>query len=152
MRAHMRSLRVAAIAFSAICFASAARAVCPTITPGPAILPDATLNQGYSQLITVTGGTPPYTFRVPPTSTPPPGLRLFGDKLLGTPTQVGTFTFKIQATDANGCFGTSSFTLKVRDPNSQTCPAITLVPSTIPSGTVGMLYSARISATGGASP
>lgn len=148
----MTQIRVAATAVVAICIAAAAYAGCPTITPGPATLPDATLNQGYSQLINVSGGTPPYTYTVPPTSTLPPGLRLFDDKLLGTPTQVGTFMFKIKATDANGCFGTSNFTLTVKDPNTPACPTITFSPSSVPTGTVGMLYSARVVATGAASP
>src|SRR5256885_1858541 len=92
---------LAGIAVAAILLAGAAYGQAPTITPGPANPPDATPGQPYSQLINVTGATPPYSFALVFGSTLPPGIRLFSDHLIGTPAQAGVYIFKIQATDAN---------------------------------------------------
>src|SRR5712691_10388908 len=146
----MKFHRAAAIV-AAICFAAAAHASCPTITPGPASLPDATLNKSYSQLLNVTGGTSPYTFTLTSGSLPT-GMRIFGDRLIGTPTVAGSFSFQITATDFNGCTGTSSYNLKVVDPSAVNCPPMVIAPTSVPSGTVGSLYSTRLIASGGTGP
>src|SRR5438034_5978344 len=131
MREPMAHHRLAAIAVAAIFVAVAAYGGCPTITPGPANLTDATLGQPYSQLLTVTGATPPYSFALVPGSTLPQGIRLFSDHLIGTPTQAGVYMFKIQATDSNNCTGISQYTLKVIDPSVPTCQAMVISPSSL---------------------
>ncbi|HYL74433.1 MAG TPA: putative Ig domain-containing protein [Bryobacteraceae bacterium] len=63
-------------------------------------LPDGTMGVAYSQVISASGGVPPYTFFI---ANPPPGLSL--DKngsLTGTPTTTGTFTFTVSVADNMG--------------------------------------------------
>src|SRR5262249_22155489 len=64
--------------------------------------------------------------------------------LSGTPVQAGTFNFTVTATDTNGCPGSQAYTLVIGN-----CPAITITPSTLPSGTVGTAYNQTLTATGG---
>jgi len=114
-----------------------------TITLSPTTLPAATGGIPYSQTLTATGGTAPYTFTVTG-GTLPTGLSLStGGLLSGTPTAGGTFSFTIQAKDANGVTGSQAYTLTV------TAPTITLNPTTLPNGTVGVAYSQTLTASGG---
>ncbi|MBI4850749.1 MAG: putative Ig domain-containing protein [Acidobacteria bacterium] len=86
---------------------------CPTIILDPTSLPGATETVEYSQTITASGGVAPYSFTLT-SGVLPPGLSLSGTGTIsGTPTQSGTFSFIIKATDNNGCFGTQSYTLEV---------------------------------------
>src|SRR5262249_60242172 len=48
---------------------------CPVISPAPASLPGGTIGTAYSQTITASGGTAPYTFAVT-SGTLPAGLTL----------------------------------------------------------------------------
>lgn len=70
-------------------------------SPDGGALPDATVGQAVSELVTqVSGGTPPYAFSVT-AGTLPPGLSLDSNlNLTGTPTTAGDFTFEITATDS----------------------------------------------------
>ncbi|MBI4811174.1 MAG: putative Ig domain-containing protein, partial [Ignavibacteriales bacterium] len=118
--------------------------ICATITL--LSLPDGTVGSAYSQTITASGGTAPYTFALS-SGTLPAGLSLSSSGVLsGTPTSSGSFTFTVQATDVNGCSGSQSYSLTMN------CPTITLSPSTLPNGTVGASYSQNIVASGGTSP
>lgn len=118
---------------------------CPVITVNPAALPDGTVGVAYSQTVTGSGGTAPYTFAVTG-SVLPPGLTLSTAGLIsGTPTTSGSFDFDITATDNNGCTGVRTYTLDI-------CPVITLDPPTLPDGTVGTPYSVTVGASGGAAP
>ena len=85
---------------------------CPTITILPATLPAATVGVAYSQTVTASGGTAPYTFEVT-MGTLPPGLTLDPATgiLSGTPTTGGSFTFTITATDSSACTGTITYTM-----------------------------------------
>src|SRR5262249_23390107 len=92
-----------------------------TVNPGNPNLPNATISTPYSATFSATGGVAPFTLSnssgVLPlgvTFNPATGV------LSGSPTQAGTFTFNIRATDANGCVGFRNYTLVV----SSTCPAI----------------------------
>lgn len=88
-------------------------AVCPTISLSPASpLPGYLVNVAYSQTITASGGTAPYTFAVT-VGTLPPVLTLSGTGTIsGTPTAAGTYVFTIEATDSLGCKGSQIYTLR----------------------------------------
>jgi len=60
--------------------------------------------------------------------------------LQGTTTQIGSFPITVKATDTNGCFGTSSYTLTV------TCPVITVSRSgggSFPAGVFNTAYTGQ---------
>lgn len=120
---------------------------CPTITVNPATLPDGTTGTAYSQTVSGSGGTAPYTFAVTAGALPT-GLTLNSGTgaITGTPTAAGTFNFTITATDSFGCTGSQSYTVNIN------CPGLTMNPPTLPNGTVGTAYSQTLSVTGGTAP
>ncbi len=121
--------------------------ICPAITVNPFTLPAGTTGAAYSQSLTATGGTAPYTFNVS-AGTLPNGLTLSsGGALTGTPTVAGTFNFTAQATDTIGCQGTRSYSLTI----NPSCPTITVNPSnpTLPPGQAAQPYSQTFTQTGG---
>lgn len=123
--------------------------ICPAVELAPPTLPDGSVGVAYSQTITASGGTAPYTFMVTGGALPP-GLTLTPDGVLaGTPTTNGSSTFTIRATDANGCFAEITYTIAVAP---EGCPVITLAPSTLPPGAVGVAYNQQITASGGTGP
>ncbi|MEW6758578.1 MAG: putative Ig domain-containing protein [Acidobacteriota bacterium] len=124
------------------------RVVCPTIAivPESGSLPAGTVGQLYQQALSGTAGTGPYVFALTAGQIPP-GLSLGSDGwIAGTPTQPGESAFAASATDANGCVGEASYSLSVA------CPVISLVPASVPQGTVGVPYSQAIGAVGGTAP
>jgi hypothetical protein len=92
--------------------------ICPAITVNPATLASGVVLAGYGQEVTAVGGTAPYTFAVS-SGALPPGLALSaGDTttnavISGVPTLIGTFTFTITATDANGCPGSRTYSVVI---------------------------------------
>lgn len=119
-----------------------------TIAVAPATLPGATRNIAYSQTLTASGGTAPYTFTVTGGALPT-GLTLASSGTLsGTPTTAGSFTFTATATDAStgsGPYtGSRSYTVTVA------AVTITLAPTTLPAATTRVAYSQTITASGGA--
>ncbi|MBZ5560701.1 MAG: putative Ig domain-containing protein, partial [Acidobacteriia bacterium] len=67
------------------------------------IIPNAQAGVAYSTTVKVAGGTPPYSFSASSAAPIPPGLTLGADGTLsGTPTQVGSFSIGLIATDAAG--------------------------------------------------
>jgi len=74
-------------------------------------VPSGTVGVAYSQALTASGGTTPYSFALASGGPLAPGLTLSGSGVLsGTPTATGTFTFVVNTTDLNGCTGTQSYT------------------------------------------
>jgi hypothetical protein len=129
---------------------SAAGPVCPAITLAPPTLPTGTVAVPYSQTITASGGTAPYTFAVI-LGTLPTGLTLTAGGLLsGTPTTPGSFTVTIRGTDANGCFADIVYTIVIV--SAVGCPVIDFTPPTLPSGTVGVPYAQTFIGSGGTAP
>lgn len=117
----------------------------PTITVSPGSLPAATVGASYSQTFTASGGTATYSYAVFSGSLPA-GLTLTGAGVLsGVPTEGGSFSFTVQATDSTtgGTYaGAQVYTLSVGSPS--------IVVSGSPSGgTAGSAYSASLSASGG---
>jgi hypothetical protein len=124
-------------------------AVCPTIALAPATLAIGRLGVAYSQTITGSGGTAPYTFTLV-SGTPPAGLTLSpAGVLAGTPTALGPSTFTVRGTDANGCFAQVTYSLVIA---AATCPTITIAPPTMPAGRLGLPYLQQITASGGTGP
>jgi hypothetical protein len=127
---------------------------CPVITIAPPTLPGGTVGVAYSQAITGSGGTAPYTFGVT-VGTLPAGLTLTAAGLLaGTPTTPGTVTFTIRGTDALGCFADVVRTVVVvaAPVTPPVCPVVTLSPATIGNGLVGQAWSQTLTASGGTAP
>jgi len=121
-----------------------------TVTPQLAItttaLPNGEVSTAYSQAITATGGTPPYGFAI--VGNLPPGLSLnpATGAITGTPTTVGSITFKVQATDAakNTAIITLSLNIAAALGFKTTSP--------LPNATVGVAYNQTINVTGGNPP
>jgi hypothetical protein len=96
----------------------------------------------------------PYVFGVTAGALPT-GLTLTpGGVFSGTPTVAGNYTFTIRATDANGCFASRDYTLVIAaaPPPPPACPAISIAPTTMPNGTVGVFYSQTLTGSGGTAP
>ncbi|MBQ7733704.1 MAG: putative Ig domain-containing protein [Synergistaceae bacterium] len=110
---------------------------------------NGTVGKTYSDYVTASGGTSPYTW-TKTSGTLPPGLSLSWSGstcyLKGTPSKAGTYTFCLQAKDAYG--NTSSpmkFTVVINSIKLS-------VNSTFMNGTVGKTYSDYVTASGGTSP
>ncbi|HMZ21043.1 MAG TPA: putative Ig domain-containing protein, partial [Blastocatellia bacterium] len=108
---------------------------CTMLTLGA--LPNGTANTAYNQSLNPGGGFAPYTVTLG-SGTLPPGLTLNGDSLNGTSTATGEFSFTLLATDAYGCTGSRSYTLKFA------CAGVTVVPASLPGGTVGTAYNQTV--------
>ncbi|MGE0127439.1 MAG: putative Ig domain-containing protein [Blastocatellales bacterium] len=121
---------------------------CPTITLSPAAgaLPAGIIGTAYSQTFTQTGGIAPVAFSVSAGALPP-GLTLNASTgaLTGTPTQSGSFSFTITATDVGACTGSAAYTLVINP--SCTPPAITTQPASLVR-TAGQSATFSVTATG----
>jgi hypothetical protein len=71
-----------------------------------------TVGQRYQANIFADGGVPPWTWAVAG-GTLPPGTRLSGNVISGTPTTAGTFAFTIRLSDSRGASITKDFTITV---------------------------------------
>jgi hypothetical protein len=102
----------------------------------------------YSQTVTASGGTAPYTYAVTTGSLPPGlGLNPITGVISGTPTvPAGTASFTITATGAGGFTGSQAYSITI------TAPTITLSPASLPGGTGGTAYSQTVTASGGTAP
>ena len=114
-------------------------------------LPDAVQGaSGYSQRLASTGGTGAATWTLAPGSNPPPpGLSLAPDGTVsGTPTQAGSYSFTVQATDPGPPPQVATEVVAI---NVVTQIAITT--ASLPGGVAGARgYSQTLAAAGGTSP
>lgn len=69
-----------------------------TIANSGSLLVGGRLGQSYSANLFASGGVPPYTWTI--SGSLPPGLRLTGNVIEGTPQTLGTWTFTATVTDA----------------------------------------------------
>jgi hypothetical protein len=120
---------------------------CNTLTATPATLPAGTEGVAYSQTLTGSGGVAPYTFSIEQATLPVAGLTLNPNgTITGTPGNTGAFSFDVDITDVNGCFGTSHHTLTI----NPLCSTITVTPGTLGAATLGQGYNETLMAMGGA--
>ena len=124
----------------------------PVITLSPANLPAATAGAAFSQALTGTGGTAPYSSFMIASGTLPAGLSLSATGAIsGTATAVGTFDFTVKAQDsttgaAAPYTGSQDYTLTVK------APVITFGPAIPPAATAGVAYSQALTGKGGTAP
>lgn len=111
-------------------------------------MPDGTVGSGYSQVVTVGNGLPPYHFSISSGSLPG-GLTLTHSTgaITGTPTSSGQFGFTVRITDSSApsqvLFVPLTITIH---------PALQLLGGALATGTVGTPYSVTLHATGGTKP
>jgi hypothetical protein len=104
----------------------------PTINITTALPPSLVLGGQFSQQLSASGGSAPYTYAVTAGSLPP-GLTLSPTGLLsGAPTSAASFTFTITVTEASGFTGTRVYTLGAM-------PTPIMVPTQTPGGLLLML-------------
>jgi len=114
---------------------------CPAITLSPAALPNAAANAAYSQNITAAPSGTNYSFALT-SGDLPAGLSLAANGVIsGSPTQSGTFNFRITATGFGSCTGFRDYTLVVG------CVTVVLTPASLPGGTIGTAYNQSVSGT-----
>ncbi|MDQ3286922.1 MAG: putative Ig domain-containing protein [Pseudomonadota bacterium] len=121
-----------------------------TVSLAPATLPAAAIGTAYSESITASGGTAPYSYSLTAGALPA-GLVLAGDGTLsGTATESGSFNFTVTATDSStggGPFdGSQAYAFTV------TAAAVSVAPATLPSATIGTSYNEAVTASGGTAP
>lgn len=112
------------------------------------VTPDGTTNTPYSGgFASATGGVGPYTYSVSAGSLPT-GLAInpTTGAITGTPTVAGTSNFTLKVTDNNGNVSTIQANITIA---SLPCPTISVLPTTLPSGTLGSIYSTTLTASGG---
>src|SRR6185503_19848831 len=106
------------------------------------VLPNGTVGIAYSASITAAGGTTPYACSI--TGSLPAGLSLSNCVVSGTPTVAGSATVTVKVADASSPAQSVSQVETI-----VISPAVLTMGSPLPNGTVGVAYSANITASGG---
>lgn len=107
-------------------------------------LPPAVVGAPFRARARIAGGLAPYTWAARHGALPP-GVRIAGGALRGTPTAAGRYVVDIVAKDAAGNTATTRLALVVR-------PRLKLPVQALAPGESGRLYAAKIRAHGGATP
>ena len=137
-------------AASAASTKSASVVVAPALKITPSTLTNATPNTNYSSTLHATGGTGTYTWTLV-SGALPTGLALSpAGVIAGDPTASGTFSFTVQVADSSTASGGPA---KVQARLSLTVVTVmSIVTTSVPSGSQGASYLAQIDATGGTAP
>jgi len=114
-------------------------------------LPSGTLNYNYNTTLGATGGITPYAWSVTSGGLPP-GLNLDSNSgvISGTPTVLGDYPFTVQVADSQSPPTTATAPLSISV--SATITQLTIVTTSLPSGTQNTTYGAMLAATGGITP
>ena len=113
-------------------------------------LPNGTVSAVYSAPLTATGGVPPYSNWTVSGGTLPNGLTLSSSSAVisGTPTTVtgSPLSFSVTVKDSAGSTSPAQ-TLTIKIVNG-----LSIITTALPNGTVGVVYSAPLAASGGVPP
>lgn len=123
---------------------SIAIAPAPPIVFSTTTLSNGTIGTAYSSSIAATGGAGALTYAVTSGSLPAGLSMASSGAITGTPSAVGTSSFKVTASDAYGDSAAGSFSITVN------YPQLTVTTGSLPTGYVGTSYpSTTLAATGG---
>ncbi|MFQ5926676.1 MAG: putative Ig domain-containing protein [Terriglobia bacterium] len=128
------------------CFGGGGKGPPPGVDPLEILttsLPDAVVDANYFQGIQVTGGTPPFAWRLSAGELPD-GLTLSSVTgiLIGTPTTAGSSTFTVEVKDSSNQTATQEFTLLVAE-------RLVITTESLPEATLAVDYSERLETSGG---
>ncbi|MEI6209510.1 MAG: putative Ig domain-containing protein [Desulfuromonadales bacterium] len=124
--------------------ASQAAAAAP-LSVTTSTLPDGMVGTSYSQSLTATGGTTPYTW-TRTTGSLPAGLTLSTTGVIsGTPTTAGTGSFTVQVKDKSARTATKTLSIIIA------AAPLTISTATLADGYLTTAYSQTVTATGGKS-
>ncbi|WP_273793303.1 autotransporter domain-containing protein [Brucella anthropi] len=115
------------------------------ITVSPGALATMTAGTAFSQALSASGGTAPYTYSLQSGSLPVGIALTSGGVLNGTPTQRGGYAFTVRVTDNIGQFVDKGYTGTVQNPTISISP-------TSATAIQGISFSQTISASGGVGP
>lgn len=118
-----------------------------TVTITPSLLNSGYVNQTYSDTLTGSGGTSPYTFSVKSGDVIPPGLTLNSNgSLSGTPLWANNYIFSVNAQDSSVSTktGTNRYALAISNPSLTLNPANN---SVLPNSIINTSYSTTIYAS-----
>ena len=109
-------------------------------------LPRGTVGTDYSQTLTASGGTPPYTWTIT-VGALPAGLSLnkATGVISGIPATSGTWNFTVKVTDSANPAVTATQALSITT-------ELVVTTASLPGGTVGTAYSQTLAASGGTPP
>jgi uncharacterized protein (TIGR03437 family) len=120
--------------------------IAPPLSINTGAVPSAVLNVAYAHTFTASGGSGSYTFSLFGGSLPA-GLSLASNGVLsGAPTALGIFPVVVRVTDASSSTSNGNFTITVN------ATSLTVTPTTLPAGAIGVPYSTVMGATGGTAP
>jgi hypothetical protein len=119
--------------------------VVPPLSITTSLLPIGAIGLSYSATLTVTGGVAPFTWVASPL--PPSGLLLDSATgiVSGIPSASGSYTITFKVTDSQQRQTEKDLIISVVSP-------LNITTSSLPLGTVGVIYSATLKASGGAAP
>jgi putative Ig domain-containing protein/centrosomal CEP192-like protein len=147
---------VAVIVASAGCAGVIGRGSATTNAQPPALaitigsLPSGIVQNAYSQSMSATGGTAPYSWSVI-SGSPPAGLSLSSaGQITGTPTQAGTSSFTAQVKDSSSPAQVATANLSITV--AAAVAPLQVVTSSLAGVQVNTAYSATLSASGGTAP
>ncbi|WEP47674.1 autotransporter domain-containing protein (plasmid) [Cronobacter dublinensis subsp. infanticibi] len=122
-----------------------------TIAPASGALPPATTGSAWSQTLSATGDSAPYTWTAHGL---PAGISLNAatGALSGTPTSAGSFTFSVTVKEAGNISATASYTLVVGAVTPGVTLAVTPAAGALPPATTGSAWSQTFAVSGGTAP